>query len=106
MSPKVNSRPLPSEKLYVNESLGVTGKLDKLSQLQTGQLSSDSDISDNSSRYFLLIQVDVHNHRSHKSNILSLILGLLLFSSVSTVAIYIIVYYSIIYLSVVLVSEL
>jgi hypothetical protein len=60
----------------VNESIGTIGKLDNWSWLQTGQVYSVSDISDSSSRYFLLRQVAVQRHRSHTRNILSLILGL------------------------------
>ena len=79
--------PLFFEYLYVYESLADTGKLDNGSWLQIGQVYSVSDISDNSSRYFLVRQVTVHRHWSHNRNILSLTLGLFSFITFSVAGI-------------------
>ena len=75
----VISRPLFFEYLYLNVLLDVMGKLLNWSCLHMGQLYSTSDISDKSSRYFLLIQVTAHRHWSHNRNILSPILWLNVF---------------------------
>ena len=72
------SMPFLLEYSYLNEPLFVMGKLDNSSCLHVGQLYSVSEISDNSSRYFLLRQVTVHIHWSHMRNIFSMLFGLFL----------------------------
>jgi hypothetical protein len=85
------SKPFFLEKSYLNESLSVMGKLDSSSCLQEGQLYSVSEISANSCRYFLLRQVTVQKHWSHKRKSLSLVFRLF-----SLVCILLIFYFAIV----------